>query len=57
MKIIYFAEALTGKRAQLHCDVVDDGKLVMSYPVGSPAPEAVVKRHEREITLGQKGTR
>lgn len=54
MKIIYWAEALSGKRAQMHCDVVDDGKLLMSWPVGSPAPEKVVREHEHELTLGEE---
>ena len=52
MKIHYYAEIIGPNRAQLHCDVVEDGRLLMSWPIGSPAPVAAVKRRERVVDLG-----
>lgn len=39
----YFVEALPGKRGQMHADLVTDGKVEATWPVGSPAPLAVVE--------------
>jgi hypothetical protein len=51
--IHYYSDALPGGRAQLMRDVVVDGKIVpeLSGPIGSPAPAATVREHERLITL------
>lgn len=50
--ITYWAEPLPGQRALLHCDIVVGGKLVLSYPVGSPAPLATVQAHTGLVPLG-----
>lgn len=46
--ILYYADWLPGERAQLRCDVIVEGELVLSYPVGSPAPLASVVRAAHE---------
>lgn len=52
-EIVCYAEPLPGGRGQMRCDVVFHGRLVDSFPVGSPAPFATVKRHESRVRLGR----
>jgi hypothetical protein len=40
----YWIEPLPGERGQLHADLVADDRIETSYPVGSPAPRAVIER-------------
>lgn len=51
----YYAEPLGFGRGILRCDVVVDGELMMSYPVGSPAPFAIVLAAERTVPLDKQG--
>lgn len=51
--INYYAEPLGHGRAIMRCDIVDDnGDLVDSHTVGSPAPLVTVRAAERRTTIG-----
>lgn len=51
--IDYYAEALGHGRAIMRCDIVDNnGDLVDSHTVGSPAPIATVQAAARRTTIG-----
>jgi hypothetical protein len=49
--IEYYAEPLGNGRAIMRCDIVVEDKLLLSYTVGSPAPETTVRQHEQKISL------
>jgi hypothetical protein len=49
--IYYYAETVSAGRSVLRCDVVMEGRLVLSWRVGSPAPTDVVERHVRRVAL------
>lgn len=53
----YFAEALPGGRAQLRADLVTDGRVESSWPVGSPAAAAEVEAAAVEANRHAAGTR
>jgi hypothetical protein len=42
--LVYYADPLPGGRAQAMADVVHEGRVVLSWPVGSPAPRESVER-------------
>lgn len=50
-RIVYEAEELPGKRAQLYREVWDRGERVERIPVGTPAPLATVRGAEEIIYL------
>jgi hypothetical protein len=45
--VVYFADPLPGDRAQMRADVIEDGRVVKTYPVGSPAPRKTVEAAAR----------
>lgn len=52
--VILYAEALPGNRAQLRADVILAGRVIDSYPVGSPAPAETVERAAAGWNRGRK---
>lgn len=49
--IAWYAEPLGHGRAVMRADLVADGRLVMSWTDGSPAPLATVLAHEHRVPL------
>lgn len=50
-RIVYEAELLPGRRAQLYREVWDAGERIERVPTGSPAPLETVRKHEEIIYL------
>lgn len=53
----YFLDPLPGDRAQMIADVVIDGAVVLTYPVGSPAQADVVAAAADRFNMTTKETR
>jgi len=47
----YYVDLLPHDRGQMRADLVDDGKIVQSWNVGSPAPFKTVEKAAKEHNL------